>query len=213
MKRANGGFIGPFRDVSATARLSLPGMWSLAEQQQYRGSGRWSMLTRTGVGLLGQTFSGDWRATISTGNIGSLPLSSPTVYTSISYGDLGDNYGFLGIGYFTPPTTGTYTFYTSSDDGSGVWVGDIASATSGRTTANAVVNNNMGGGQGDTKRSGTISLTAGVVYPIRIVHEEGAGGSNLTFSWAGPGISETTSLSTYFSFYKTEAGANFANYV
>lgn len=165
-----------------------------------------SLLTQGG--LYGQYFNGDWRSTISTGNIGTLPLSSPTKYTAISYGTRGDYYGFIAIGYFIPPTTGTYTFYTSSDDGSGVWVGDIASASSGRTTSNAVVNNNMGGGQGDTKRSGTISLTAGVAYPIRIVHEEGTGGDNLTFSWAGPNIAETTSLTQYFYYYQN--GTNYA---
>lgn len=60
------------------------------------------------------------------------------------------------------------------------------------------MNNGLGVGQGNTKRSGTIALTAGVSYPIRIVHEEGSGGDNLTFSWSGPGITETTDLSTYF---------------
>jgi len=159
-------------------------------------------------GLYGQWFAGDWRGTISTGNIGTLPLSAPTLYTSISYGSRGEYYGFIAIGYFMPPTTGTYTFYTSSDDGSGVWIGDIASATSGRTAANATVNNGLGGGQGDTKRSGTISLTAGTVYAIRIVHEEGVGGDNLTFSWAGPGISETTNLAQYF--YYSGNGTNYA---
>ena len=159
-------------------------------------------------GLYGQYFSGDWRSAISAGNIGTLPLSSPTKFTSIAYGSRGDSYGFIAIGYFIPPTTGTYTFYTSSDDGSGVWVGDIASASSGRTTTNAVVNNGMGSGQGDTKRSGTISLTANTVYAIRVVHEEGTGGDNLTFSWAGPGIAETTNLAQYFYYYGT--GANFA---
>ena len=150
------------------------------------------------TGLIGQFFNGDWRSTISTGNIGTLPLSSPTTYSSISYGSRGDFYGLLAIGYFKPPTTGTYTFFTSSDDGSGVWVGDLASAASGRTAANATLNNNLGGGQGDTKRSGSVALTGGVWYPIRIVHEEGGGGDNLTFSWSGPGIAETTSLSTHF---------------
>ena len=153
-------------------------------------------------GLIGQFFSGDWRATISTGNIGALPLSNPTFYTSISYPTQGDLYGFIAIGYFKPPTTGTYTFYTSSDDGSGVWIGDIASALTGRTAGNAVVNNGLGIGQGDTKRSGTINLEAGVWYPIRIVQEEGGGGDNLTFSWSGPGIGETTSLSTHFKSIK-----------
>lgn len=173
-------------------------------------------------GLAGKFFNGTWRPTIATGNIGTLPLTTTNdssnvtgttglpsadhrfgvnLWPSIAYGDgLGNTYGFIAIGYFTPPTTGTYTIFTSSDDHSGVWIGDLALPEAVRTSANATANNGMdlGTGQGDTKRSGTISLTAGVSYPIRIVHEEGNGGDNLTFSWSGPGISETTDLLTYF---------------
>lgn len=171
-------------------------------------------------GLAGKFFNGNWRSTISTGNIGSLPLTTTNnssnltltgsglpsnahkfgvnLWPYITYTTLGDNYGFIAIGYFLPPTTGTYTFYTSSDDGSGVWIGTIASAVSGRTTLNAVLNNNMGGGQGNTKRNGSISLIRNRPYAIRIVHEEVSGGDNLTFSWAGPNIAETTNLLDYF---------------
>lgn len=172
------------------------------------------------AGLAGKFFNGaNWRATISDGNIGTLPLTTTNdssnitgtggmpsaahrygvnIWPYITYTTIGEAYGFIAIGYFTPPTTGTYTFFTSSDDGSGVWIGDIAKASSGRNTTNAVLNNNMGGGQGNTKRSGSISLTGGVTYPIRIVHEEGNGGDNLTFSWSGPSIAETTDLTQYY---------------
>jgi hypothetical protein len=174
---------------------------------------------RSVPGLAGKFFNGNWRSTISTGNIGSLPLTTANdssnvtgttgmpsanhrygvnLWSYITYVSLGDNYGFIAIGYFIPPTTGTYTFYTSSDDGSGVWIGDVASSLSGRTTANAVLNNGLGIGQGNTKRSGTIALTGGKAYAIRIVQEEVAGGDNLTFSWAGPNIAETTNLLDYF---------------
>jgi hypothetical protein len=170
-------------------------------------------------GLAGKFFNGDWRSTISTGNIGTLPLTtandssnvtgtgglpSPAyrygvnLWPYITYDSLGDFYGFIAIGYFIPPTTGTYTIYTSSDDGSGVWIGDLALPGATRTTANATLDNGMGTGQGNTKRSNTISLTAGIIYPIRIVHEEGGGLDNLTFSWAGPGIAENTDLLTHF---------------
>jgi len=55
-------------------------------------------------------------------------------------------------------------------------------------------------------------LTGGTWYPIRIVHEEGGGGDNLTFSWAGPGIGETTSLSTYFKAPMDLSGNNLNTY-
>jgi len=171
-------------------------------------------------GLAGKFFNGTWSPTISTGDIGTLPLTTTNdssnvtgtgglpsaahrfgvnVWPSIAYSTLGDFYGFIAIGYFTPPTTGTYNFYTSSDDSSGVWIGSIASDVSGRTTANAVVNNNLGFGQSYTRRGGSISLVGGTPYAIRIVHEEGSGGDGLAFSWDGPGITETTSLTQYFT--------------
>jgi hypothetical protein len=181
----------------------------------------------TTAGLAGKFFNGDWRSTISTGNIGTIPLTANNdssnvtgtsglpsaahrygvnLWTSIAFGDgVGSTYGFIAIGYFTPPTTGTYTIFTSSDDGSGVWIGDLALVGATRTTVNATLNNGMGIGQANTKRSGTIALTAGVSYPIRIVMEEGDGGDNLTFSWSGPGIAETTDLSIYF---KTKINSN-----
>ena len=173
----------------------------------------------TAPGLAGKFFNGDWRATIATGNIGTLPLTTTNdssnvtgtgglpsadhrfgvnLWSSIAYTTLGDSYGFIAIGYFLPPTTGTYTIFTSSDDGSGVWIGDLALPEAVRTSGNATLSNSLGAGQGDTKRSATTSLSQGVIYPIRIVHEEGGGGDNLTFSWSGPGIGETTDLLTYF---------------
>lgn len=157
------------------------------------------ILSVTGLpGLAGQFFSGSWRGTISTGNIGTLPLSAPTRYTSINYANLGDNYGFIAIGYFRPPTTGTYTFYTTSDDGSGLWVGDTALPGVSRSTSNVLLNNGLGIGQGATRRSASRTMTAGLWYAIRLVHEEGGGGDSLAFSWSGPGIAETSDLSTYF---------------
>jgi hypothetical protein len=218
---ANGKIIG--RRASSNS-YSSSGVWSLNEAFHNRKNGRWIGVTiaDAGVpGVAGKFFTGDWRSRIGTGNIGTLPLtplnesgniSNPVnmsannlygvnQWTSITYGDgVGDLYGYNAVGYFTPPSTGTYTFFTSSDDYSGVWFGDIAANTGGRSNTNATVVNGIGGsaGQGNTKRSGTISLTAGVSYPVRIVHEEGGGGDNLTFSFSGPGISETTALSTYF---------------
>jgi hypothetical protein len=182
-------------------------------------------------GLAGKFFNGTWRNTVGYGFVGTLPLTTANdssnvtgtgglpspeyrygvnVWTSIDYNTLGDNYGFIAIGYFTPPTTGTYTFATTSDDGSGVWIGTMASSPVGRSPTNAVVNNGLGAGQGSTKRSGTIDLTAGVIYPIRVVHEEIGGGDNLQLAWSGPSIAETTNLATYFT---TRIYLNkFANY-
>ena len=160
-------------------------------------------------GLYGQKYSKSGFPTTADGNgTVTFPLSAPTFFTSISYSSLGDNYIYIFIGYFNPPTTGTYTFYTSSDDGSAVWIGDDA-LNNNATASDAVTNNNFGGSQGNTKRSGSIALTAGTFYPIRIMGTEGGGGDNLTFSWSGPSISETTDLTQYY--YYSGDGSNFAS--
>lgn len=158
--------------------------------------------TNSVVGLASMIFDGVYREIISTGNIGILPLPRPTVNTSINITSLGDNKGVIAIGYFKPPTTGTYTFKTISDDTSGVWIGDLASAFSGRTANNAIVNNNMdfgiSGGTSTGTATGSINLEANTCYPIRIVSEEGFGGERITFAWSGPGIAETNDLSEYY---------------
>lgn len=175
---------------------------------------------RTIPGLAGKFFNGSWRSIIDTGNIGTLPLTPDNdssnvtgsggmpsadhrygvnLWEYIDYGNsLGSSYGFIAIGYFIPPTTGTYTFYTASDDGSGVWIGNVALPGAIRSKANAVLDNNLTGGQGTTKRSGSITLNEIKMYPIRIVHEEIGGGDDLRFTWSGPGISETEDLSQHF---------------
>ena len=171
-------------------------------------------------GLAGKFFNGSWRATIADGNIGTLPLTKENdssnvtgttglpdpsyrfgvnIWPSIAFGNsIGDSYGFIAIGYFIPPVSGTYTIYTNSDDGSGVWIGDLALPNATRTKANATLDNNLGGGQPPVERSSTINLDANGSYPIRIVMEEGGGGDTLRFSWAGPGVTKTTDLLTYF---------------
>ena len=174
----------------------------------------------TAPGLAGKFFNGNFRSTLATGNVGTIPLtpandssnvtgttgmpstshnSGVNLWPSIDFGNgVGGNYGFICIGYFFPPATGTYTFYTASDDGSGVWIGDNALEGATRTTGNAVLNNNMGFGQGVVERSGSTTLTKNVAYPIRIVMEEEVGGDALEFNWEGPGYSKQQDLTAFY---------------
>jgi hypothetical protein len=147
--------------------------------------------------------SSDSISTISEGDVGiSLPISSGIVFTNISYNNAGDYYSFMAFGYFRPPVNGMYTFSTTSDDGSAIWLGVLADIESGRNTSNALVNNNVSGTQGMTKKSASILLTANTFYPIRIVHRDGILQDGLTFSWNGPNIEETTDLTEYFYYDK-----------
>ena len=113
--------------------------------------------------------------------------------------DDGSNFSCQWLGYFKPTTTETYTFYTSSDDASYMWIG--ANAQSGFTVANPTVNN--GGLHGTMERSGSIALTADVYYPIRIQFGEQGGGDVLTFNYSTPTITKTTNV-TGLVYYNTQ---------
>ena len=104
---------------------------------------------------------------VSTGSINNISLSpavSPT------------NYALTFKGTIRIPRTGTYTFYTASDDGSKLYI-----------SGNMVVNNDFL--QGTTERSGTVTLNAGS-YPFEVDYFQQGGGVALTASYQGPGITK-----------------------
>lgn len=149
------------------------------------------------AGLFKTTYSGYFNddvsffTTATPATVGTNPATSVQT-TSIfeGSGDSGSNFSCQWLGYFKPTTTEIYTFYTSSDDASYAWIGD--NAITGFTTTNAIVKN--GGLHGTTEQSGTISLTAGVYYPIRIQFGELSGGDVLTFNFSTPTIAKTTNV-------------------
>ena len=93
-----------------------------------------------------------------------------------------DYYSWEFKGYFRAPADGTYTFGTTSDDASHLWIG--STAVSGFSTGNALVNN--GGLHGYRYAQGSIYLLANVYYPIRVQFGENAGGDGLVIYVSGP---------------------------
>ncbi len=77
-------------------------------------------------------------------------------------------------GDFLAPQSGTYTFFTNSDDGSRLWIND-----------EMVVDN--WGMHGMQVRSGTIDLTANTLYRVRVDWMQGGGGAGLIVTYKGPG--------------------------
>ena len=118
-------------------------------------------------------------------------IANTSINTSpLTPGYTGDYYSIQWLGYFRPSTTETYTLYTDSDDASYLWIG--ATAVSGFTTSNALVQN--GGLHGMQERSGSIALTAGVYYNIRIQFGENAGGDDCIVRYSTPSIAKTTNM-------------------
>jgi FlaG/FlaF family flagellin (archaellin) len=90
----------------------------------------------------------------------------------ISLRDRGSEFAFRFTGYIDVPADGQYTFYTSSDDGSELYI-----------DGSRIVDNR--GLHGDRERSGTVTLSEGL-HPITVTHFEHTGSEVLDVSWAGP---------------------------
>ena len=71
-----------------------------------------------------------------------------------------------------------------------MWIG--ATAVTGFTTVNAFINN--GGAHAANEVSGSIALTAGEYYAVRIQFGEQGGGDLLEFNYSTPTIVKTTDV-------------------
>ncbi|MFA6515164.1 MAG: peptidoglycan-binding protein [Candidatus Paceibacterota bacterium] len=94
----------------------------------------------------------------------------------ITLADRPEVFSFNFTGYVTVPTDGDYIFYTSSDDGSRIYIDDIL-----------IVNND--GLHDLIEQSGTIGLRAGK-HAISTQYFNQLGGKSLSVRYAGPGITK-----------------------
>jgi len=99
--------------------------------------------------------------------------------------------GYQWLGYIKPDYTGTWTFTTAGvtvDDCLTIWIGP--SALSGYTTGNAVANISLASG------SGTISLTSGTYYPIRVQYANNSGPGTNHLRWSRNASTPSTDFSS-----------------
>lgn len=92
-----------------------------------------------------------------------------------------DYYGMEYTGWFSVPTSGSYSFGLRSDDGSdlALWINnkwDVITTAYGLKPPETLPPN-----------PGTRTLTAGVLYPIRVRFYEASGGEALNVEWIQPG--------------------------
>ena len=78
-------------------------------------------------------------------------------------------------GRVTPPTSETYRFYANTDDGARLWVNNVL-----------IVDNWTD--HGPTETSGTITLTKGVGYDIRMEYYQKAGSALAQLLWSSPSL-------------------------
>lgn len=80
-------------------------------------------------------------------------------------------------GFVQPPTTGTYTFYAVADDGVRLWV-------NGTKLVDGWIP------QSPTEYSGSLPLTAGHKYPVKMEYFQAYGGAVAQLLWSGPSVSK-----------------------
>jgi hypothetical protein len=86
-----------------------------------------------------------------------------------------DYFSVRWSGFVRPATTGTYTFQSTSDDGCRVWVNNTLIIDHWQD-------------ESATTYTGTISLTAGSVVPVRVEYYEGGGTAVMKLQWSGPSL-------------------------
>ncbi|WP_431297947.1 Hint domain-containing protein [Tabrizicola sp. BL-A-41-H6] len=99
-----------------------------------------------------------------------------------------DDFGVVYRSNVAITSTGSYTFGTTSDDGSRIIIRDAA--------GNIVFNLNNDFHQVATARTGTVSLTAGQTYSVELYYWENLGQTAFSATIAGPGITGTADLAT-----------------
>ncbi len=94
-----------------------------------------------------------------------------------------NDYGIVYSSTLGITTGGTYTFSTTSDDGSRIIIRDSG--------GNIVFNLNNDFHQAATTRSGSVTLTGGQTYTIEVYFWENQGADSLSATIAGPGFGAT----------------------
>lgn len=122
-------------------------------------------------GLIYEYYQGEWK---KLPDFDAMPpvVSGKTNQFDLSNRKRNENFGLRFSGYITVPATGVYTFYTESDDGSKLYIGD-----------KLVVDND--GLHASSEASGLVALEEGI-HPIKVTFFQGPGDIALKVLYSGP---------------------------
>ncbi len=134
-----------------------------------------------GTGLTGQYFTDPGDGT-HLNNLTAARLDPTVNFTwngaAPAYGVPGTNFSARWTGQVLAPVTGVITFTGTADDG-------VRISVNGQQIVNGWMD------QGPTAYSGTIALTAGQKYDIKMEYYQGGGGDSAVLSWSYPGQTNT----------------------
>ncbi len=128
-----------------------------------------SELTVFAPGLQYFYFEGDWQKVPDFDTLTSIKKGTVTHFDRSAKNEKGEKYGFEYRGFIKIPQDEVYSFFTSSDDGSKLWINN-----------QLVVDND--GLHGMKEKSGVVPLQAGY-HEILVRYFNGAGGNDLKVEW------------------------------
>ena len=154
-------------------------------------------------GLYGKRYVGYFNDNVNWFNTATLQGQVNQLTQINDFSSSADLYSWEWLGYFKASSTEDYTFYTSSDDSSLIWIGDNAKV--GFSLSNLTVDNR--GLHGNRERSSSpISLVVGAYYPIRIQFGEQTGSDFITVSFSTSTITKTTNGLGYYYYNSNTNG-------
>ena len=130
----------------------------------------------TTAGLHYQYYEGNWRE-LPDFNMLAPEKEGNLAWPTLAPRNRDEHFAFRYTGYIDVPADGEYTFYTSSDDGSQLFI-----------DSHLVVDNN--GLHSLHERSGTIGLQRGK-HALTVTFFESTGGQEFDVSYEGPGIGKS----------------------
>ena len=111
----------------------------------------------------------------------------------------GSGYGVRLRALLLPPTTGSYTFWTASDDNSEIWLSTDTNAAN--IAAIADVNgwtDPLEWTKFASQQSVPIPLVAAQKYYMEVFQKEGSGGDHLAIAWEVPGTTSTNVITSEY---------------
>ncbi|MEK7253873.1 MAG: alpha-L-fucosidase, partial [Bacteroidota bacterium] len=127
----------------------------------------------TASGLQYLYFEGDWEKLPDFSRMKPLKTGVLKTFDRPQRGKEGEQFGYVYQGFIKIPKDGIYSFFTSSDDGSSLWIDQ-----------KLVVDND--GLHGMREKSGTVALAAGL-HEIWVRYFERTGGDDLQVHWQAEG--------------------------
>jgi hypothetical protein len=144
------------------------------------------ILSRTATGLREQRWSGQTNFNNNTWT-GSTNFSG-TLATSTSAQNVGSSYSRRVTGWLIAPTTGNYTFWVSSDDGSRFYLGTDSTSESRVLIASLATWTSFQNFDAESsQQSVSIPLIAGRAYWFEAQQAEGSGSDHVAVAWLRPG--------------------------